>query len=93
MARRKYPKAKPGELKAEWGIAVRGDHPNIVFAWGEGCYKSDGAILSDLFYHAALYPSIKCPENEKSFLKHLEERGYDITTLRFSIQKKKAETK
>lgn len=87
MARQRRVEAKPRELRARWGLDDVGDGPDLVFAWGEGCHKGDAALLSDLFNHAKLYGYIQCAENNKSFLQHLKERGYDISTLRFSIQK------
>lgn len=67
---------KPEVLKARWSKRendVLIDFPN----------KPDGGFLQGWLVHARdrIYP-------DKSFLKLLEERGYDLTTLKFSIKKK-----
>lgn len=72
-------KAKPGELKAAYGRSEDGDGPDIVFACGAGTSKADSWMLYGAFNHH--YPA-------SGFLKELERRGYDLTTLKFSIQKK-----
>jgi hypothetical protein len=85
------PTAKPGELKAVWGRAERGDAPDIVYAWGEGVNRADGRMLHNALSGERLRPTMKNLggyEVDKSFLEELENRGYDLTTLKFSIQKK-----
>ena len=69
-------KAKPHQLKAKWSKSQR----DIVYAWGEGIHKSDAHLL-----HSALTNTMKF--GEKSFQEELEARGYDLTTLTFSIMK------
>jgi hypothetical protein len=52
----------------------------------------DGNLLLNFFCTERLHYSIKqigAVETGKSLIKELEERGYDITTLKFSIKKKK----
>lgn len=80
MAKRRFraQHAKPGELKAYYGRA-EGDGPDVCFAWGEGVQKANGAYLAfDVF--------------NSDFRREMEERGFDITTLRFSIHKKSTQT-
>lgn len=96
-------KARPGELRVRWAIAEPGDRPSLIYAWGEGCHKSDGGLLSHVLegkrpranfdldrtkpfsiFDAVVY--------DPSLVKELEARGYDITTLQFSVQKKKEPT-
>lgn len=87
----RVPKAKPGELKAQWGKLPH-DSPQLCYVWGEGVAKADSHLL-----HCTL--TVDWPirnwkekggpiEYEPSFVKELEARGYDLTTLKFSIQKK-----
>lgn len=70
--------SKPGELKAQW--SKRTD--DMVFSWGgAGADKSDGHWLHGwLCYHKGF---------DDVFVKELVSRGYDITTLKISIKRKK----
>lgn len=69
--------ANPGELRAAWGRdEIPGNAPDLQFAWGgNGAAKGDTICLMEAFHGTGL-------------LKELEARGYDITTLKFSIQRK-----
>lgn len=75
---KRAPRAKAGQLKAQWG-KLPDESPDIVYAWGDGCSKRDGALLNYFFTHT--------PNKAESLLKELEDRGYDIRTLKFSIEK------
>lgn len=86
MSRRRV-KAKPGELKAQWGY-TRDEGENIYFAWGEGCHKADGGMLSHVLEGERPILLAGGLKFQQSLRKELEERGYDITTLKFSILKK-----
>lgn len=94
MKRLRKPKLKDGELRVYWGRS-QGDNPDVVFAWqGEPSMKRDSLLL---YYHMGIqrpdpngYPLYS--KMRPSLLKDLEARGYDITTLRFSIMKKSANT-
>lgn len=78
------PEAKPGQLLARYGRADRYSRPSIVYAWGAGgAAKPDSRILC-----AALEEIAVC--DGRSLADELERRGYDLTTLRFSIQRKAA---
>ncbi len=72
--------ARPGELIAGWNARER----DVGFAWGgAGASKADGSLLySFLAYLKGLHG--------KTFVEELEARGYDLTTLRFSIRQKEA---
>jgi hypothetical protein len=58
--------------------------------WGEGCGKRDGALLHYLLCSKRMNWRGGKPNVEPSFLEELEARGYDLTTLRFSVRKKEA---
>lgn len=74
------PTAKPGELKAQYG-RVDGSL-DIAYCWGGGGAQSpDGRILSNALEGAHIHGG-------KTLCEELIARGYDITTLRFSIQQK-----
>lgn len=100
MAAKRYRRrnAKPGELIVYYG-KLPYDSPDVCFGWGgAGADKRDGALLHYMFggkrqrlaisdedkKAAGGYPVVF----DKSFLEELVERGYDLTTLKFSIQKK-----
>lgn len=81
MKRTRTIKAKPGELVIGYGRCAeepRGSSPQIVYAWGgEGATKNDIHLLMGAF-----------EMNSPALANELRKRGYDITTLKFSIQKK-----
>jgi hypothetical protein len=77
-------RAKPGELKCQWGRANSYDSPDICYIPGEGVARCDLRLLH-LYFASPRNPM----QDLKTFLDELTERGYDIKTLRFSIQKKK----
>lgn len=71
-------RAKPGELKAYWNSR----ESDVDFAWGgEGATKPDGGMLCHaLCEQKGLY--------DRTLVQELEHRGFDISTLRFSIRRK-----
>lgn len=71
-------KAKPGELRMAWGKR-EGD---LVVCGGDGICRADGNLLATAL---AMTPIA----GGRTLRGQLEERGYDITTLRFSIRRKK----
>lgn len=87
---------KPGQLIAYYG-RLDGDSPDVVFAWGGGGANSrHGALLHYIFGSARLelanFEENKRSGREwifgKSALQRLEEAGFDLSTLRFSIELK-----
>jgi hypothetical protein len=85
--RKRFYHAKENELKMGWGL-INGE-PDIIYSSGSN--KSDCAFL-----HYWLSPRpeldlnspIRYKIGDKNFLEELDERGYDISTLKFSIKKK-----
>lgn len=76
--RRKYPREKPRHMTVEWGCLDPYSSPSIVYtAGGEGAWKRHLYVLMDAFER-------KNSEG-KSLTQELEEMGYDIKTLKFSI--------
>jgi hypothetical protein len=74
-----------------WASYSKREH-DILFHYPERC---DGALLH--YYlgceRLSYSPLSACKyETDKSLFKKLEDRGYDITTLRFSIKKKPIDT-
>jgi hypothetical protein len=73
--------ARRGELRATYG-RYEGDLPDVIFAWGgDGANKRDGALLH---YWFSRYEDNKF----KTLAEELEARGYDLSTLVFSVMKK-----
>jgi hypothetical protein len=91
--RYRQPVAKPGELKIVYGKPGRHDEPDLCVAWGGGgADKSDGRTAMHALTEKRLgysFPSMAI-EQRPSLVEELESRGYDITTLRFTIQRKSA---
>ena len=85
------PTAKPGELVMRWG-KVDGDRPEMCYAWGEGASKRDMHLLHMVIASQRPDPFADRPFSKMlpSLLEDLEARGYDLTTLRFSVSKKQA---
>lgn len=80
MRRYRITPAKPGELKAQYG-RVDGDL-DVGYSWGgRGAGSPDARILSRTFEDTPIFEG-------RSLRQELEARGYDITTLRFSIRQK-----
>lgn len=80
--------AKDGQIKVGWGREPH-ETPDICYAWGNGVPKGDANMVMHALSSERLRPTLTGnPQWEKSILDELEERGYDLTTLKFSIQKK-----
>jgi hypothetical protein len=92
MKRLRKPKLKDGELQMYWGRPDPHDSPDVVLAWqGDRRMKADTALLHMII--CSKRPKIafgKLDWNvmEPSLIEELQARGYDITTLKFSIIKK-----
>ena len=85
MKRYKNRKQIPNTLRCYYGVTDDDRQPDIVFNWGEGCAASDGRLVANLFCHERTGWG---GEKLKSAVDELESRGYDISTLEFSIKKK-----
>jgi hypothetical protein len=104
MAAKRYrkPVAKPGQLLVKFGSPGNGDQPAICYAWGGfGAASGDGRALSNALEGPRHVPismsEIIAGKGElgdfveiKSLLSELEERGYDLTTFKLTIEQKKS---
>jgi hypothetical protein len=72
-------KARPGELRVTYG-RLEGDAPDVVFARGEGVGKPDGHLMCWYFTRAT--------DDLLPLAQELERRGYDLSTMVFSIMKR-----
>lgn len=77
-------KLKPGHLVCRWATS-RNDGPDLYYNAGEGCDRAD---LKLLHYHFSWGRLKISGEQEPSLVEELINRGYDITTINFSIKKK-----
>jgi hypothetical protein len=80
MKRYRTPTAKPGELLIKYG-QEHGERDLYFCYGGDGATRRDTSFLYWLF-NQELEKGIKVREE-------LESRGYDITTLKFSIMQNK----
>jgi hypothetical protein len=91
LRRYRSPTAKPGEIKIAYGKANRYDAPDLCAAWGgAGASKPDARTVMHALTEkrvARAFPSMEY-EERPSLVEELEARGYDIETLRFTIQLK-----
>ena len=87
MKRATAKKAQPGQLRVFYGRLPGESSPDICYAWGDGCSKRDGALLTLVMgsKRPGLLPSDAA---EPSLWEELTARGYDLSTLEFSIKKR-----
>jgi hypothetical protein len=93
MKRYRSRKQKPGLLQVYYGMAD-GDGPDVCYNWGEGCHKADSHLLHHVLNseRMQLDLSASCRYSfAPSLVDELKSRGYDITTLKFSIRKLETE--
>ena len=78
---------KPKRLRAptmqdntlKLGYANVDGTPDIVTCWGNGCGRADSRLIMHTFCIAEIHG--------KTLVDHFKERGYDISTIKFSIKK------
>lgn len=96
MKRYRKLKTKPGELKVYYG-KLSHDDPGIIYSWGEGIPSPDVSLVNmvlsgnriRLLYGKEREEHFGASYTfDKSFIDELDARGFDITTFKFSIQKK-----
>ena len=95
MAKRtRVPDPKPDTLIATWGRCDSFAAPSIVYVYPDRDGKCDSRVLCD-----ALEGKRHSPDPDRygafkltpSLAEELDARGWDLTTLRFSIKRKVAE--
>jgi hypothetical protein len=82
------PKQIPNTLRATWGRVSDDPTPDVVYSWGKGCSSGDSHLIHSMLNGMEHRKYGKFPADHDGYLKELEARGYDLTTLKFSIQKK-----
>ena len=101
MKRYRKLKTRPGEIKVYYG-KLQHDDPDVVYSWGQGVPSPDVSLVNMVLSGNRVTPLYGAERDkhsgapytfDKSFIDELIERGYDITTLKFSIQKKMTDEK
>lgn len=85
MKRYRRPKVIEGQIKMQRG-KVDGDTDMCIF-YGDNTPRCDRALVMNTFCFGRYDTGTK--EKRLSFIEELERRGYDLETLRFSIERKK----
>ncbi len=94
MKRLRRPILKDGELRIYWGRLPH-ENPDIVFAWqGDASMRRDTSLLHYMMASKHPDPHVKpiFSKMRPSLFEELDARGYDLTTLKFSIMKKACES-
>lgn len=89
--RLRTPKLKPGELRVYWGHEPHDTTREVMFAYsGDRLMKRDTNLLHAFMASPRVNPLARplWSSMEKGLLQQLQERGYDLSTLKFSICKK-----
>lgn len=89
MTKKRYrtPKLYDDEIRIQWGKEKgRYETPELMYYWGRGIPKQDVNLLVNCIDTERYSYNSDTPN--KSLIKELELRGYDIETLKISIQKK-----
>ncbi|WP_311270336.1 hypothetical protein [Sphingobium sp. WCS2017Hpa-17] len=93
MKRWRTPTAKPGQIKIVYGRVDRHNNPDLCVAWGAGTdMKCTARLIMHAITEKTLHAKFPGPGHEyhPSLVEELETRGFDITTLRITIEKKDA---
>lgn len=88
---------RPFTLSARWSknrrrhgtSTLNGEPGDILYEWGEGVASGDWHLLHGAFGVRHSTPTPEGPRFDPSLLEELQARGYDLTTLRFSIRKRR----
>jgi len=70
--------SEDGWLSAYWGRERRNEPKDLMY---DSPCSPDGHLLHHAFSYVEVSPG-------KTFVQELEDRGYDITTLQFSVKRK-----
>ena len=81
------PKTEPKELRACWG-KLPYEQADVCYFWGEEIPERDFKLLHDMFSGYGLKDCLpKTADDFGGYLRELQNRGYDLKTLKFSIKK------
>ncbi|MBW3243404.1 hypothetical protein KUV57_12090 [Epibacterium sp. DP7N7-1] len=85
--RRSWPRPRAGELKIQWGYSAD-DGYDLFFCGGEGVPRADRSLMHYALTAQRWTGPFDGMKFEPSLIDQLASRGYDPSTLRFSIQKR-----
>lgn len=92
MSKKRYrvPEPKPDTLKVCWGRADSYSEPSLVYVYPDRDGKAATRLLMTALEGDRYAPDFgpRGYKVEKSVAKELEERGYDLTTLKLTIKRK-----
>lgn len=94
MKRLRKPKLQDGELRMYWGRERTVEPAEIMYAWqGDRSMRGDSALLYYAIGSRHPDPHVMpiFSKMKPSLLEELDARGYDLSTLKFSIKKKIAQ--
>lgn len=84
-------RAKPGQLRLKYGLDSDGERGHVI-AHGDGVHRGNGHLMSEIFREMGEprpWPELLNDRPDRpSFLKELEDRGFDLKTLEITIQMK-----
>ena len=94
MKRYRRPKVTDGQMKVQKG-RIDGDYPEMCIFYGDNVPRCDRALVMNAFFSERQHTdlSTRRPVFSPSFIDELEARGYDLDTLKFSIERKMPKTK
>ncbi len=82
------PRARPGQLKCQWG-KVAESPPDLIYLRAADVPPSDMDMLHDLLTEPRRAGGRAFGARLPSLLQELDARGYDISTLKISVEKKR----
>ena len=97
--RRRRPTVREGELHIYWGRLDKRSGEDIIYHNGPGTHRGDAMLLHSVTGCESQHLNMDAPLDssrldwvtyEPSLWDELECRGYDLSTLRFYIRKKKS---
>lgn len=91
MKRWRAPTAKAGQIKVAYGKADIHSAPDICVAWGDGVdMRCTARLIMNAITQENYRPDFAKSgyRAENSLVDELEARGFDITTLKISIERK-----
>lgn len=97
MGKKRRPTVRDGELHMYWGREDRHSSEDVIYHNGLGARREDCRLLHSVIGSESQHLNLDAPicsprldwvKYNPSLLDELENRGYDLTTLRFYIRKK-----
>lgn len=89
MKRYRRPKVIEGQIKMQRG-RIDGDNPDMCIFFGDNVPRCDRSLVMNALCSERMHFDLSTtrPKFGPSLIDELEKRGYDLETLRFSIERK-----